>query len=286
MSRVVVVGLVQMRMSADPADNLERALKGVAEAAALGANIVCLPELFLSPYFCQKPDDTSAFDTAEPIPGPSTEALSEAAKKYGIVLVGGSLFEKSGLKFYNTTPVFDTDGTLITSYRKTHIPEDFLYHEQHYFTPGDTGIPVVDTKFGKLCPLICYDQWYPEAARIAALKGAEIIFYPTAIGLIDPDAEENITGDWESMWRNAMLGHAAVNNVFVCALNRVGKEGAITFWGGSFVADPASKVVAQAGDSECVLTAECDLDRVKALQDAWRFLPNRRPGEYGTITES
>src|SRR3989344_2221321 len=235
--RPITVGLVQMRMGADSANNLQRALEGVAEAAGLGANIVCLPELFLSPYFFQAPDNANAFSSAETVPGDTTRVLSEAAKKHGIILIGGSVFEKSGEKFFNTTPVFDTDGSLLGIYRKTHIPEDFLYHEQRYFAPGNTGITVFDTKFGKICPLICYDQWYPEAARIAALKGAEIIFYPTAIGLIDADAEENITGDWEAMWRNAMLGHAAANNILVCALNRVGKEGSIDFWGGSFVAD-------------------------------------------------
>jgi predicted amidohydrolase len=285
MSRIVTVGLVQMRMSDDSAKNMERALDGIAEAAKKGANVVCLPELFLSPYFCQKPDDKAAFETAEPIPGESTKLLSAAAKKHGIVLVAGSLFEKANGKFYNTTPVFDTDGSLAGTYRKTHIPEDILYHEQHYFEPGDTGIKVFKTKFGNICPLICYDQWYPEAARIATLKGAEILFYPTAIGVIDTDVEENITGDWEQMWRNVMLGHAAANNVYVCGLNRVGKEGAITFWGGSFVAAPSSTLLAKAGNGDDIIIADCDLDRVKALQDAWRFLPNRRPDQYGSLTK-
>jgi len=290
--RIVTIGLIQMRMSSDPADNLQRALAMIGDAAnpsssSGGAQIVCLPELFLSPYFCQREDDQSAFTTAEPIPGPTTQALAAAAKKHQIVLVGGSIFEKSpdGM-FYNTTPVFDTDGSLLGTYRKTHIPEDILYHEKHYFSPGPAaGIRVFATKYGKICPLICYDQWYPEAARIAALKGAEIVFYPTAIGVIDGSVEENITGDWEQMWRNAQLGHAAANNVYVCAVNRVGREDAITFWGGSFVADPSSAVLAKAGNQEEILIAECDLNRVKALQEAWMFLKNRRPEVYGELTK-
>ena len=285
-SRSVTVGLIQMKMGKDAAANLQSALTKIDEAAKKGAQIVCLPELFLSPYFCQKKDDKAAFDTAEPLPGPTTQALSAAAKKHGVVLVGGSIFERtSDGKFYNTTPVFDTDGSLLGTYRKTHIPEDILYHEKHYFSPGDTGIKVFSTTYGKICPLICYDQWYPEAARIAALKGAEILFYPTAIGVIDDAVEENITGDWEQMWRNAQLGHAASNNVYVCALNRVGKEGAITFWGGSFIADPSSAILAKGGNTEEIIIADCDLDRVKPLQEAWMFLSNRRPETYTSLAE-
>lgn len=285
MSRVVTIGLVQMSMSADSRANLKKAETMVVDAVRKGAQIVCLPELFLSPYFCQKKDDKSAFEIAEPIPGPSVQALSALAKKHKIVLVGGSLFERSSDgKFYNTAPVFDIDGALLGTYRKTHIPEDILYHEKQYFSPGDTGINVFDTRYGKICPLICYDQWYPEAARMAALKGAEILFYPTAIGLVDADVEENITGDWEQMWRNAQLGHAAVNNVFVCSLNRVGREERITFWGGSFIAGPNSALIAKAGDQEQVLIGVCDLDTVKSLQDAWMFLKNRRPEAYESLT--
>ena len=292
MSRTVTIGLVQMSMAEDRAANLKKAETMVADAVAPssgsgGAQIVCLPELFLSPYFCQKKDDKTAFASAESIPGPTTQVLSAIAKKHKIVLIGGSIFEKtSDGKFYNTTPVFDVDGSLLGTYRKTHIPEDLLYHEQHYFSPGDTGLKVFNTRYGKLCPLICYDQWYPEAARIAALNGAEVIFYPTAIGTIDGSVEENITGDWEQMWRNAMLGHAASNCVYVCAANRMGKEGAITFWGGSFVAGPNSAVIAKTDAQEQVIIAECDLDRVKPLQKTWRFLENRRPETYGVLTEN
>ncbi len=298
MSRIVTLGLIQTHPTNDAKKNLENALLKIEEAAAQGAQIICLPELFLSPYFCQRPDDKKAFDATEPIPGPTTKALSQAAAEHGVVLLGGSIFEKASdgnpassadsaaVKFYNTSVVFGPDGKTLGVYRKTHIPEDILYHEQHYFAPGDTGIKVFETPFGKIAPLICYDQWYPEAARLAALQGAELIVYPTAIGVIDDNVEENITGDWESMWRNAMLGHAAVNNVFVAAINRGGKEDAITFWGGSFIADPSSKVVALAGKGEEIITAKIDLDRVKPIQNSWRFFQNRRPDQYGGITKA
>lgn len=287
MTRLVTIGLVQMSMTNDANDNLTRALAGVDKAVAKGANIVVLPELFLGQYFCQKKDDQAAFEATELIPnGPTTKTLQAKAKEHGIVLVPGSIFEKaSDGKFYNTTPVISTNGEVLGIYRKTHIPEDILYHEQHYFTPGDTGIRVFETPFGKIAPLICYDQWYPEAARIATLQGAEILVYPTAIGVIDEDVEENITGDWQAMWTSAQVGHSAVNNVVVASLNRVGKEGAITFWGGSFITDASSKMLVQGGHDEEILVAKVDLDRVKSLQQAWRFLPNRRPEMYGTITK-
>ncbi len=286
MSRIVTVGLVQTHPTEDAKKNLKHALLKIEEAAGKGAQIVCLPELFLSPYFCQKKNEPSAFQSAEPIPGPTAEALAAAAEQHGIVLVGGSIYEKgSDGQYYNTAVVFGPDGKMIGTYRKTHIPEDILYHEQHYFAPGDTGIRVFETPFGKVCPLICYDQWYPEAARQAAMLGAELIVYPTAIGVVDASVEENITGDWEQMWRNAMLGHAASNNVFVAAINRGGREDAIQFWGGSFIADPSSKVVALAGKDEEILLAQCDFDRVKPLQKAWRFFENRRPETYGALTK-
>jgi predicted amidohydrolase len=273
-----------MRCDRAPADNLARALQRITEAAQAGANLVVLPELFLGPYFCQRKDDASARDHAEAVPGPTTLALSGAARQHGIVLVGGSVYEKTpDGRFFNTTAVFHPDGSIAGTYRKTHIPEDILYHEQHYFDPGDTGVRVIDTAAGQVAPLICYDQWYPEAARIATLQGAEILVYPTAIGLIDQAVEENITGDWEQMWRNAQVGHAAVNNVFVAAVNRVGREGAITFWGGSFVAGPDGALLARGGAEEQIVLASCELGRVSALQAAWRFLPNRRPEMYGKL---
>src|ERR1700722_2932420 len=194
---ILTVALVQMRCDAAPADNLARALHGIAESARAGAKLVVLPELFLGPYFCQRKDDRSAFDRAESVPGPTTQTLSAAAREHGIVLVGGSVFEKAADgRFFNTAVAFNPDGALVGTYRKTHIPEDILYHEQHYFAPGDTGVRVFDTVAGRVAPLICYDQWYPEAARLATLQGAQILVYPTAIGLIDEAVESNITGDW------------------------------------------------------------------------------------------
>jgi N-carbamoylputrescine amidase len=280
----MTLGLVQMRCDSAPAQNLDKALRGVAEAARGGADLVVLPELFLGPYFCQRPDDRAAFDRAEPVPGPTTEALAAAARAHRVALVGGSVFEKApDGRYFNTAAVFGPDGALLGTYRKTHVPEDVLYHEQHYFAPGDTGVRVFDAPAGRVAPLICYDQWYPEAARLATLQGAEVLVYPTAIGVIDEAVEPNITGDWEQMWRNAQLGHAAVNNVYVAAVNRVGREGAITFWGGSFVAGPDGSVLHKAGAGEEVVLAPCDLGRVRALQDAWRFLPNRRPEAYGAL---
>jgi N-carbamoylputrescine amidase len=285
--RTVTLNLIQMQCDGPPAANLTHALRRIGEAAENGAQVVVLPELFLGPYFCQRRDDRTAFDSAEAIPGPTIEALSQAARQHHVVLVGGSIFERGTEgQFYNTTPVFEADGRLLGTYRKTHIPEDILYHEQHYFAPGDTGVRVFDTSAGKIAPLICYDQWYPEAARIATLRGAEIIVYPTAIGVIDEAVETNITGDWEQMWRSAQVGHAAVNNVYVAAVNRVGREGAITFWGGSFVASPAGAVIAKAGAREENVRVECDLSRVPDLQKAWRFLENRRPTVYGPLTAS
>jgi predicted amidohydrolase len=279
------ISLIQMPCGPERAQNLAHALRLVGEAAAQGARLVVLPELFLGPYFCQRPDDARARDRAESVPGPTTQALADAARQHRVVLVGGSVYEKAADgRYFNTASVFAEDGRLLGSYRKTHIPEDVLYHEQHYFAPGDTGVRVFDTSAGKIAPLICYDQWYPEAARLATLQGAEVLVYPTAIGVIDEQVETNITGDWERMWRTAQLGHAAVNNVFVAAVNRVGREGAITFWGGSFIAGPAGEVLQQGAAGEAIVTASCDLARVGALQKAWRFLDNRRPETYRALT--
>lgn len=284
--RPVTLGLVQMRCDGPPAENLAKALDRIAAAAGRGAQLVALPELFLGRYFCQRPDDRTAFDLAEPVPGPTTEALAAAARRHHVVLVGGSVFEKApDGRYFNTAPVFGPDGTLLGAYRKTHIPEDVLYHELHYFSPGDTGVRVFDTPLGKVAVLVCFDQWFPEAARLATLAGAELLVYPTAIGDIDETVETNITGNWQQMWRAVQVGHAAANGVFVAALNRVGREDALTFWGGSFVADPSGQVLAEAGVAEQVLLATCDLGRVRALQEAWGFLRNRRPDAYGGLSK-
>lgn len=283
----VKVALIQMGMVSDQKKNLEKAMKMIGEAVKKGANIVCLPELFLELYFCQKEHDESAFTRAEPIPGPTTQVLSETAKKHKIVLVGGSIFEKASGKYYNTAPVFGPDGKLMGTYRKTHIPHDPDFFEQNYFSPGDTGIKVFETPFGKICVLICYDQWFPEMARMATLHGAELIVYPTAIGTGSdiPPVDPNIPEDWEGMWRAAQVGHAAVNNVYVAALNRIGREGKMHFWGGSFIANPGGMILAKADDSGQILIADCDFSYVKKMQESWRFLQERRPELYGDITK-
>lgn len=285
--RPVTVGLVQMSCSDDTEANLQKAETMIAEAAAKGAKIIALQELFAGPYFCQTPKNDAAFALAEAVPGNVTDRLAALAKKHAIVLVGGSVYEKTDDgKYYNTAAVFGPDGSMIGTYRKTHIPHDPAFYEQDYFAPGDTGVRVFDTPYGKISVLICYDQWFPEAARLAALQGAEIIFYPTAIAT-SPDIEPvdaAIPEDWEAMWRSAQVGHAAVNNVYIAAINRVGNEGNMHFWGGSFIADPNANILAKADDSEQVVLAEVDLSYPKKVQEAWRFLLERRPEMYGDLT--
>jgi predicted amidohydrolase len=283
---VVILGLVQTGCTADANVNLSNALRRVAEAARRGAHIVCLPELFRHRYFCQYPGDSRAFAHAEPVPGPTTELLAAAARQHGVVLVGGSLFERApDGRFFNTAPVFGPDGALLGTYRKSHIPEDPLYHEQGYFTPGDQGVGVFATPFGRVGVLICYDQWFPEAARSAVLRGAEVLLCPTAIGTIDEAAEPNITGDWRVMWRATQVGHAAANNIYMAAVNRVGREGRLDFWGGSFLAGPTGQICAEANGHEEVLLAPCDLRAAAALREAWGFFRNRRPDLYNLLSQ-
>lgn len=281
---MTTIGLIQMECGGHAQANLQHALSLIDKAATRSVNIVCLPELFLSTYFCQKKDDVGAFKSAVGIPNETTALLSQAALKHGIVLVGGSLFEKGADgKFYNTATVFGPDGSLLGTYRKTHIPEDFRYHEQHYFSPGDTGVRVFQTPFGRIAPLICYDQWFPEAARIATLNGAEIIVYPTAIGnFTDEDPEE---GNWQDAWEGVQRGHAIANSVCVAAVNRVGTEDCLSFFGGSFICDDFGTVLARGGKDEEIALATIDLSRIEKTREGWGFFRNRRPGEYGKITE-
>ena len=286
--RIVTVGLVQMSMQDSAEANLVKAEKMVAEAVAKGAKIVALPELFATPYFCQTPRNAAAFARSEPIPGPTSARLAALAKKHQIVLVGGSIFEKtSDGKFYNTACIFGPDGSMLGTYRKTHIPHDPAFYEQDYFAPGDTGVRVFATPYGKIAVLICYDQWFPEAARIAALKGAEIIFYPTAIATSPHIApvDAAIPEDWEKMWTCAQVGHAAANGIYIAAINRVGNEGDMHFWGGSFIADPGANMLIKGDDTEQVLVAACDLSYPKKMQEAWRFLTERRPEMYSPLTQ-
>lgn len=285
-SRNVTIGLVQMRCNAPTKkENLERALKGIREAAKKGANMVVLPELFLGQYFCQVPADEHAFDHAEPIPGPTTKALSAIAKELKIVLVGGSIYEKgSDGKYYNTSPVFESDGKLLGTYRKTHIPQDPGYYEQNYFEAAKNPVTVIETSLGNIAPLICFDQWSSEAARIAALLGAEILAYPTAIGNVS--TIDQWEGPWQEGWEIAQRGHSAVNQVIVASVNRVGKEGDTTFWGGSFITGTLGQLKAHAaGDGEEIVIASVDLDLVARAQDSWGILRNRRPDLYGKLIE-
>lgn len=270
------VALLQMKMSASKDANLSRALALINEAAKGGANIVCLPELFDSPYFPQE-EKGQAEGYAEPVPGETTDALAEASKAYDIVLVGGSVFERDGKRFYNTTAVFD-GGKYLGKYRKMHIPHDPNFYEQDYFRPGDLGYQVFQTRYGKIGTLICYDQWYPEAARILALMGADIIFYPTAIGRVD--GVEQAEGPWQEAWEAVQRGHAIANATAVCAVNRVGREGAMEFWGGSFICSQFGSILAHGGEEEGIISADLDLSLGQKVKEGWRFFHNRRPDTY------
>ncbi|HLD50089.1 MAG TPA: carbon-nitrogen hydrolase [bacterium] len=277
------IGLIQTLAVKNPADNLKRTLELVRKAAARGAKMICLQELFLSRYFCQN-HDTKNFDLAEPVPGPTTKRLSDLARQKKIVLVA-SLFEKRAEGVYhNTAVVIDADGKLAGKYRKMHIPEDPYFYEKFYFTPGDLGFQAHQTRYGKIGVLVCWDQWFPEAARLTALQGAQILFYPTAIGWQEADrklAKAQMTG-WETVQR----GHAVANGVFVAAVNRVGKEGPVTFWGNSFVSDPFGGLMAKAGGkNEEILIVECDLGQIKETRQGWPFLRDRRIDAYADLTK-
>jgi N-carbamoylputrescine amidase len=274
-------------MSADPADNLARAMAQVREAARRGAQVVCLPELFQSRYFCQT-EDHEFFKLAEPMPGPGTERLGRLAGELGIVLIA-SMFEKraEGL-YHNTTAVLDADGRFLGKYRKMHIPDDPNYYEKFYFTPGDLGYRSWDTRFGKAGVLICWDQWYPEAARLTAMTGAQILFYPTAIGWLIPEKAEYGAAQ-QASWETIQRSHAIANGVFVAAVNRVGVEPGpnqgIEFWGGSFVAAPNGEILAKAGATEEILIVPIDTRRVDFARTHWPFLRDRRVESYGDLSK-
>jgi N-carbamoylputrescine amidase len=279
----VNVALIQAKGDPRTDVNVERALSRIADAAQAGANIVCLQELFAGQYPCQS-EEHARFDEAEPIPGPTSEALAAAAKQHGIVLVS-SLWERRAPGLYhNTAVIFDADGSTAGMYRKMHIPDDPLYYEKFYFTPGDLGFRAFETKFGRIGVCVCWDQWYPEAARLTALAGAQIIFYPTAIGWL-PDDKEVYGQSQHSAWETMMRSHAIANGVFVAAPNRTGREGSLEFWGASFVADPNGNVLARAShEQEETLLVECDLDRIDVVRTHWPFLRDRRIDAYGDLT--
>jgi agmatine deiminase len=286
MKETVTLGLVQMEMRSEPSRNLDRAVEMIGEAKRSGAEIVCLPELFTSTYFAQYPDPDGVGRKKVPIesvPGNTTERLSACAKKNRVIIVGGSIYEGDGTGLYNTCVTFDQDGRTLGKYRKVHIPHDENFYEQHYFTPGDLGFQVYGTMKGKVGTLICYDQWFPEAARINALMGAEMVFYPTAIGTIR--GVEQAEGNWQQAWENVMRGHAIANGMVVAAVNRAGNEDQMDFWGGSFVIDAFGKTLVRAGTGEQVVTATIDLEHGRNVREGWRFFHNRRPDQYGKITE-
>jgi N-carbamoylputrescine amidase len=288
------VGLIQMSATPEPEDNLRRALRKLREATNSGAKIVCLPELFQTQYFCQR-EDAAVFDLAEPIPGPTTAKLAAAAKELKIVLIA-SLFEKRAPGVYhNTAVLLDGDGALRGIYRKMHIPDDPLYYEKYYFTPGDLGFKAFDTQVGKVGTLVCWDQWYPEGARLTALQGAQVLFYPTAIGW-HPDEKAQYGEAQYDAWQTIQRAHAIANGVYVAVVNRVGFEQGdilgnkaagkgLEFWGGSFIADPFGRIIAQGSqDKEEILIGEVDSRVLEDTRRNWPFLRDRRIDSYGPIT--
>jgi N-carbamoylputrescine amidase len=282
------IGLVQMPCSLDAEENVRRAILGIRQAASKGAEIVCLQELFRSQYFCRE-ENAELFGLAETIPGPSTESLAAVAKELQVAVVA-SLFEKRAQGLYhNTAVIIDADGTIAGLYRKMHIPDDPLYYEKFYFTPGDLGFKNFETKYARIGVLVCWDQWYPEGARLTSLQGANVLFYPTAIGW-HPSEKAQYGAAQLDAWRTIQRSHAIANGVYVAAVNRIGFEGppesGIEFWGNSFVADPFGQIIAQASAAqEEVLVAECDPKRMDEVRRNWPFFRDRRIDAYAAITD-
>ncbi len=282
------VGLVQMAMSREPGENLEKAVARLREAARAGAEVVCLPELYRSPYFCQS-EDPALFDLAEPVPGPSTEALGRAAKEAGVAVVVPIFERRAAGLYHNSAVILDADGTVAGLYRKMHIPDDPLFYEKFYFTPGDLGFQAFDTRAGRIGTLICWDQWYPEGARLTALRGAAVLFYPTAIGWHPHEKAEHGAAQ-RSAWQTIQRAHAIANGVFVAVVNRVGHEvppgggPGLEFWGSSFLADPFGVMVAEATtDREEILVGEVSLLRIDEVRRNWPFQRDRRIDAYAGI---
>jgi N-carbamoylputrescine amidase len=278
-----------MSMSTDPSDNLRRAIERVREAADSGAKVICLPELFRSRYFCQH-EDASNFDLAEQVPGPTTDALGEVARSLGVVIIAPLFERRAAGVYHNSAVVVEADGTISGLYRKMHIPDDPAYYEKFYFTPGDLGFKSFQTSVGSIGTLICWDQWYPEAARLTALQGADLIFYPTAIGWHPHEKAQHGASQLDA-WRTVQRGHAVANGVYVAAVNRTGHEvppgggAGLEFWGSSFVADPQGVVIAEAStDKEEILLVEVDTARIEDVRRNWPFLRDRRIDAYGNIT--
>jgi N-carbamoylputrescine amidase len=288
------VGLLQMSANSDPDKNLQRAIDKIQQAAARGAQVVCLPELFQTQYFCQR-EDSALFDLAEPVPGPTIDKLSVLARQLRIVLIASVFERRAAGVYHNTAVVFDADGTLRGRYRKMHIPDDPLYYEKFYFTPGDLGFQAFDTAAGRVGTLVCWDQWYPEGARLTALQGAHVLFYPTAIGW-HPAEKAEFGEAQHDAWRTIQRAHAIANGVYVAVVNRVGHEtgdirgnaapgAGLEFWGGSFLCDPFGRVIAEAShDKEETLIGEVDLRALEEVRRNWPFLRDRRIDSYAPIT--
>jgi N-carbamoylputrescine amidase len=282
-STVVSLGLVQMSCESKPDANFKKAIARIGDAAKRGAQIVCVQELFRSQYFCQS-EDIANFKLAETIPGPSTEQLSKVARQKKVVIIA-SLFEKRAAGVYhNTAVIIDTNGAIAGKYRKMHIPDDPLYYEKFYFTPGDLGFQTHQTRYGNLGTLVCWDQWFPEAARLTALSGAQFLFYPTAIGWL-PNEEREMNEAQHSAWETIQRAHAIANGVYVAVVNRVGREGQLKFWGQSFVADPFGRIIAKASDDkEELLIVDCDLSKIDETRQNWPFLRDRRIDSYSALS--
>lgn len=278
----ITVGLVQMACSPDADKNLKCAIDSIRAAAKKGAQIICLPELFLTQYFCQT-EDTQKFSLAEPLPGPTSDTFSKLAKELEVVLIV-PLFEKRTQGIYhNTAIVIDADGSVAGTYRKMHIPDDPCFFEKFYFTPGDTGFKSFSTRFGKIGVLICWDQWFPEAARLTCLSGAQFLFYPTAIGYQDEDAKESI--QQITAWETIQRSHAISNGVFLGSVNRVARENALTFWGRSFICNPFGKVIGQADNKPQIVIAQCSLPEIESVRQNWPFLRDRRVDAYQGLSK-
>jgi N-carbamoylputrescine amidase len=275
-----------MTCSQDLSANLTKAEGLIREAAARGAQIICVQELFRSQYFCQT-ENIDTFDLAETIPGPTTESFTKLARELEVVVIGSVFERRMAGVFHNTAFVVDADGTMLGCYRKMHIPDDPRFYEKYYFAPGDLGFRCFDTRYARIAPLVCWDQWYPEGARLAALGGAQILFYPTAIGFHESDASE--AEHQHSAWETIQRSHAIANGVYVAGVNRVGHEGpegdGLQFWGGSFVTDPQGRMLAKAGDGEEILIVECDPARIEYVRRNWPFLRDRRIDAYGDIVK-
>ena len=284
-----ITGLVQMSCSPSPAENLQKAAALVEDAAHRGAEVVCLPELFQSQYFCQR-EDIALFDLAETVPGPTTETLGKVAKARGVVIVAPLFERRAPGVYHNSAAIIDASGEVVGLYRKMHIPDDPAYYEKFYFTPGDLGFRAFNTQVGRIATLICWDQWYPEGARLTALQGPSILFYPTAIGW-HPAEKEQFGPSQHDAWRTIQRGHAIANGVYVAAINRVGLEktssacAGLEFWGSTFICDPFGVVLAEASTNrEETVLAEIDLARIEDVRRNWPFLRDRRIDAYTEIT--